>query len=286
MSADIQKEAVFDDRIIQSPPRYAVEKGALSLTNAPFNAIAATQSQQTFNIYVPSENVFVDRALRWSGTGYFQLSAVASVAFLNGVAPTAAADYITPILTYGSDVALAPLPLNYLCQTMTATINDTTSVINSQDVLMEVMRLTNYKKNLLQRTCPTMLDKYQWNGTGLRTVNDPMAGFAEAMNVDEQPNGAFSGFFWSDPTGRDLATLGTLDAASGSSRGSYTSGGVTVYFSNGVPVVVLGGTPATAAVTFPLFFGFRSTEKLVLSPFVFADDAEDDTGLFGLEVMA
>jgi hypothetical protein len=57
MSADIQKEAVFDDRIVQSRPRYAVEKGALSLTNAPFNAIAATQSQMTFNAYVPSENV-------------------------------------------------------------------------------------------------------------------------------------------------------------------------------------------------------------------------------------
>jgi len=282
MSADIQKESVFDDRIIQHPPRYAVEKGALSLTNAPFNAIAATQSQQTFNIYVPSENVFVDRALRWSGTAFMQLSATASAAFLNAASASAADDYLVPMLDYGSDVALAPLPLNYLCQTMSATINDTTTVINSQDVLMEVMRLTNYKKNLLQRTCPTMLDKYQWNGTGLRCVNDPMAGFSEAMNVDEQPNGAFSGFYWTDPTGRDLATLGTLDVPSGSLRGSYTSGGVTVYFSNGVPVVVLAGTPAAAAVTFPLFFAFRSTEKLVLSPFVFADDCEDDTGLFGL----
>ena len=282
MSADIQKEAVFDDRIIQSPPRYAVEKGALSLTNAPFNAIAATQSQQTFNIYVPSENVFVDRALRWSGTAYFQLTAAASVAWLNAQT----IDYAGPILDYGSDVALAPLPLNYLCQTMTATINDTTSVINSQDVLMEVMRLTNYKKNLLQRTCPTMLDKYQWNGTGLRTVNDPMAGFSEAMNVDEQPNGAFSGFFWTDPAGTDLATLGTVDAGTGQRTGSYTGpGGVVVSFANGVPVVV-GGPAATAPVNFPLYFGFRSTEKLVLSPFVFADDCEDDTGLFGLEVMA
>ena len=286
MSADIQKESVFDDRIIQSPPRYAVEKGALSLTNAPFNAIAATSSQQTFNIYVPSENVFVDRALRWSGTAYFSLLAVASADWLNGVAPTAAADYLTPILTYGTDIALAPLPLNYLCQTMTATINDTTAVINSQDVLMEVMRLTNYKKNLLQRTCPTMLDKYQWNGTGLRTVNDPMAGFAEAMNVDEQPNAAFSGFYWTDPNGVDLSSPSALgysvDAALGQSRGSYTVGGVTVHYANGIPVVVLAGTPAAAAVTYPLFFAFRSTEKLVLSPFVFADDCEDDTGLFGI----
>jgi len=286
MSADIQKEAIFDDRIIQSPPRYAVEKGALSLTNAPFNAIAATSSQQTFNIYVPSENVFVDRALRWSGTAFYGIQTLASQEWL-----AAGVDYLTPILTYGTDVSLTPLPLNYLCQTMTATINDTTSVINSQDVLMEVMRLTNYKKNLLQRTSPTMLDKYQWNGTGLRTINDPMAGFAEAMNVDEQPNGAFGGFFWTDQFGNNLALPGaqgyTVDAASGTTYGTYTAqnaAGVSVAVSyvNGVPCVNNGGVAPAAAIQFPLFFGFRSTEKLVLSPFVFADDCEDDTGLFGI----
>jgi len=277
MSADIQKESVFDDRIIQSKPRYAVEKGALSLTNAPFNAIASTSSQQTFNIYVPSENVFVDRAVRWSGTAYFQMSASLSATYVNS-----AVDFTTPIVSYGTDCALAPLPLNYLCQTMTATINDTTSVINSQDVLMEVMRLTNYKKNLLQRTCPTMLDKYQWNGTGLRCVNDPMAGFAEAMNVDEQPNGAFGGFFWTDPNGTPLSSLGLVDPLTGAREGSYTVGTTTVNFANGVPVIVKPVPAPTASTTYPLFFGFRSTEKLVLSPFVFADDCEDDTGLFGI----
>jgi hypothetical protein len=50
MSADIDKLAVFDGRIVQSRPKYAVEKGALSLTNAPFQAIAATTSQHTYNI--------------------------------------------------------------------------------------------------------------------------------------------------------------------------------------------------------------------------------------------
>ena len=65
MSADIEKLAVMDSRIVQSRPKFAVEKGALSLTNAPFNAIAATASQHTYNIYVPSENVFVDMKVLW-----------------------------------------------------------------------------------------------------------------------------------------------------------------------------------------------------------------------------
>jgi len=52
-TADIAKQAVFDQRIIQHPARYAVDKGALSLTNAPYNAIAASASQHTYNINVP-----------------------------------------------------------------------------------------------------------------------------------------------------------------------------------------------------------------------------------------
>lgn len=53
MSSDIEKLSVYDPRIIQKRPAYAVDKGALSVSNAPFNAISATASQCTFNIYVP-----------------------------------------------------------------------------------------------------------------------------------------------------------------------------------------------------------------------------------------
>jgi len=52
-TSDIQKLAVFDARIVQGAPRYAVEKGSLSLTNAPYNAISASSSQHTYNINVP-----------------------------------------------------------------------------------------------------------------------------------------------------------------------------------------------------------------------------------------
>jgi hypothetical protein len=256
MSADIQKEAVFDDRIVQSRPRYAVEKGALSLTNAPFNAIAATSSQMTFNVYVPSENVFVDRALRWSATGRFQMT-------VTPPAGVAAGDVIAVV---GKDFAVSSFPLNYLCQTMTATINDTTAVINSQDVLLEVLRLTDYKRNLLQRTCPTMLDKYQSNYLASGSVNDPMSGYSDAVNDDVVPNGSFLGFNFTDPNGTPL--VGTAAAA-------YA--GATYGMANGVPVY--DGASLGAQT---LYFSVTSTEKLVLSPFVFADDCESDTGLFGI----
>jgi hypothetical protein len=304
MSADIQKEAVFDDRIVQSRPRYAVEKGALSLTNAPFNSIAATASQQTFNIYVPSENVFVDRALRWSATGLFQMT----VALPSGATPTPATavsggstsatsytggtwtgaapspfnwtvpNYVSP----GVDFSLAPFPLNYLCQTTTATINDTTSVINSQDVLLEVMRLTDYKCNVSQRTCPTMLDRFQANylsaGVGNGTISSPINGYSEAMNTDETPNGCWGGFFFSRPDGSPLIGNGSYTDAS-------QTGSPTIYFRSGVPVVSsngAGGFWGSSGSPLILYWGFYSTEKITLSPFVFADDQEHDTGLFGI----
>jgi hypothetical protein len=263
MSADIVKESVFDDRIIQHRPRYAVEKGALSLTNAPFSAIAATSSQMTFNVYVPSENVFVDRALRWSASGYFSMTITAPTSGPGIVLPLAGDVVVAP----GRDFSLSPFPLNGLCQTMTATINDTTAVINTQDVLFEVLRLTDYKKNLLQRTCPTMLDKYQANYLGAGAVNSPIGGWDSAVNDDVVPNGAFTGLFFTTSTGVKL------ENTSGVSGQGWSWG------PNGIPVWTAN---ATSGQQLTLYFGFTSTEKLVLSPFVFADDQECDTGLFGI----
>jgi hypothetical protein len=294
MSADIQKEAVFDDRIVQSRPRYAVEKGALSLTNAPFNAIASTASQMTFNIYVPSENVFVDRALRWSATA--NLSFTATVPTTTAYATsTATALTSGPYASPGVDFSSCPFPLNYACQTMTATINDTTSVINSQDVLMEVMRMTNYKKNLLQRTCPTMMDKYQANYLGAPPsagINNPMNGFQEAMNVDEVPNGCWPGLYFTDSVGNRLVGNGFYMVPAGSVPPNPTATppvvgtGQQIWYVNGVPVVSQQ-TPVPAGGAAPLlaptlYVALTSTELLTLSPFVFANDQEHDTGLFGI----
>lgn len=59
----IIKVAVTDARLIQEEPAYAVQKGALSVSVAPFQAISASSSQMTFQVLVPSLNVFVDRKI-------------------------------------------------------------------------------------------------------------------------------------------------------------------------------------------------------------------------------
>jgi len=255
MSADIEKVSVFDDRIIQQKPRYAVEKGALSLTNSPFRALAATSSQQTYQIQVPSLNVFVDRAIEWTAQCFLQF--------------TATVDTVTagsPVVVFGRDCALAPFPLHSLVNTMTATINDTTTTINLNDVLYEVLRLTDYKKNRAQRTCPTYLDTYASYNDAYGTVNNPLSGYENAVDSGSVPNGAWGDIVFTNPAGVPLT-----------GSNGYTSGGVTVAVANGVPVMTASQTVV------PIFIRFTSTEKLVLSPFVFSDCHEWDTGIFGVQ---
>lgn len=261
MSADIEKLAVFDSRIVQTRPKYAVYKGALSLTNAPFNAISATPSQHTYNIYVPSENVYVERGVEWSSTVFLNFNVLLQSVPVLGES----------VVVAGRDWSLCAFPLNSLCSTLTATINDTTTVINSNDVLKEVLRLTDYKKNRLQRTCPTKLDTYQNYNDGFGSVNNPLAGYEYASEAAEMPNGAFYNVRYTSPSG---AVLGTASPA-------YA--GALYDAVNGQPVANAQTVAAQAAGTaIPIYIQFTSTEKLVLSPFVFAECHEWDTGLFGI----
>jgi hypothetical protein len=266
-TADIAKEAVFDGRIVQNPPRYAVDKGGLSLTNSPYNAISATSSQHTYNINVPSQNVFVDRAIDFS-TGV-------QVKFFVTVAGAPVVN--APVIVPGRDFALSSHPLHSLIGTMTATINDTSVTINTDTVLREVLRLTDYAKNRLSRTCPTQLDRYHYGGDAFDGVNNPGADFASQTAADERPNGAWF----------DLEFVNPNDGSSLAAVANYVNtGAVGVVAGSPANVTVISGIPvqsgAQAGSAYLVGIQFRCVEKLVLSPFIFADSAEWETGLFGI----
>ena len=269
MSSDIAKLAVYDSRIVQQQPAYAVEKGALSITNSPFSAISQSQSQHSYNVYVPSENVYVARDMDWSSTVNLRIDVQ--------LGDTALGQYPIgqPLLELGVDGSLAAFPLNSLCATITATINDTTTTINSQDVLTEIMRLTDYRGNRLQRTCPTMLDKYQQNADALNAQNDPMSGYTNASHDYAEPtNGSWNNVVFTTATGSPL--LPSVPFV------QYTdSYGNTVDVVNGIPVSTDQGAGVVNGI-YSVYLQFRTTEKLSLSPFIFANEHGEDTGLFGI----
>jgi len=257
MSADIEKLAVLDSRIVQSRPKFAVEKGALSLTNAPFNAIAATASQHTYNVYVPSENVFVDRKVLWSSTCYMTSTLTLSSLPTNG----------DSLIVPGRDFALAMLPLNSLCSTISATINDTTSVINSQDVMYPILRLADKKKNRLVRTAATQMDKFANYNDAYGCLGNPLQAYDGTVMYDNVNNGSLPQLVFTDSTGTPLGTA------------SPAFVGATYACVNGIPTFQ---SAVNNGLVHTIYFRWASTEPIVLSPFVFSDEYEWDTGLFGL----
>lgn len=279
---DIEKVAIFDDRIVQTRPKYGCEKGAVSLTNSPFNSISASASQMTYQIQVPSENVFVDRAIDWSSTCALQLTIT-----LAGAAPTT----LTPLLDIATDVALASFPLHTLVQTLSASINDTTVTMNTGDVLREVLRLTDNPKNRSLRTCPTALDTYANYNNASNAVNNPLGGFNVAGDTSQVPNGAYPNFYFTAPNGDPLTKLYLTqnwyvdpNNTTANNRIYFTAAGIPIY-------AVRVADPVTYDLafqyaTFPtptLYLAFNTSEKLILSPFIFSDVHEQEVGLFGLQ---
>jgi len=267
--SDIEKVAVFDDRIVQSKPKYGVDKGALSLTSSPFTAISANQSQQTYQIQVPSENVFLARDIDWTATCRLKLTA------------TWAEAPVGPLVAIGSQVALASFPLHRLVSTLSATINDTTTTINTSDVLNEVLRLADTKKNRALKTCPSYLDNYQNYPAAANTNNNPLGGYSLNQYNTAVPNGAFTGLCFTDSQGSPLVGDGTYVDP------NLTAPRNEIPYENGVPVydatVASNYQWAANNNSLTIYLQFTSTEKVVLSPFIFADSHESETGLFGIQ---
>jgi hypothetical protein len=263
--ADIEKLSVFDARIVQERPAFAVDKGALSLTNAPFLAIASTSSQMTFNIQVPSLNVFIDREFEWTTGMDIQFDVAI---------PSATATFGTPYVVFGRDVAFSPHPLHSVISTMTATINDAVATINTADILYEVARLTDYKVNRLQRTTPAMLDKYRIYDNAVGAINNPLASYFDGVDYDNIPNGAFWNVQFLSDTGNILTGTTTYNS-------STTGGTQTTNVVNGVPVLTNDGT-GQAFTSVRIYARITATEKLILSPFIFSEEHGDEVGLYGV----
>jgi hypothetical protein len=246
--ADISKYSVVDPRIVQQKPKYAVEKGALSVTNQTFSAIANSASQQTYQVQVPSENIFVDRAIDWVNKARVLVT-------LSYTSAPGAVVLVTP----GVDFSLAPFPMTQSVSTMQATINDQSLSINMVDVLPQVLRLADLAKTRMQRTCPTMLDRYYAVQSTATAPNSPVGDYSAAYSNDEVPNGAWGGLTFLTTTQGSGANV-TINA-------------------DGLPLAAAGQTSFTFVVE------FQTAEKLVLPPFIFSDEDELSTGLFGVQNM-
>ena len=264
MSAEVTKYSVYDPRIIQTKPKYAVEKGALSLTNVPFQAQTWDSSSVQFNVQVPSENVFVDRAVEWQATQVGKVEVVITAAAGKTIAAGSSLQGL---------IAPGAFPLHQSVSQMSATINDATVTVNTRDVLPQVLRLADLADARRQRTCPTMLDRYAYYPDSRVVRNTPLAQWDQTTSPSEVPNGGFNGFYYcSDAAGTPVPLSGSLAVA-----------GTGVTYKNGQPTLTAELTTGNVDATLIFYVAYRSVEKLLLPPFIFADQDELSTGLFGVQ---
>ena len=280
--SQISTFSVYDSRIVQESSAYAVYKGAESITNTPFQAISKNANQHTFTINVPSPNIFVERQMPWSSDCHLQFTVSVVVPAAGG-----ALTQNDPIISFGKDLCLAPFPLHTMVNGMQATINDCVVTMNTSEMLPEVLRLADFKKNINQRTCPSALDNYQNYNDAYGTVGSVLANYSEVGIHGIVPNGAYPRVWFCKPAGADVAILAQVGAD------SYLYVGRTVRSWNGIPVLASTATTdaagytgpvlsAAALLTIPIFIKFRSTENLVLSPLVFNEQKSNSIGLFGI----
>jgi hypothetical protein len=265
MATEVEKFSVYDPRIVQTKPKYAVEKGALSLTNVSFQAQTADLSSCQFNVQVPSENVFVDRAVQWQGKQVV-------VVTLSVTAPGANTNTIPAGTSLQGLVAPAAFPLHQSTSQMSATINDATVTVNTQDVLPQVLRLSDTRDARRMRSCPTMLDRYARYPDSRVVTNSPLQTWSETAESDSVPNGGFNGFYYATAT--DGAT--PVDVT----NPAQVVGNVTFVYGQPTLTAALAGGSSIAVV---LYVGISSVEKLLLPPFIFSDQYELSTGLFGVQ---
>lgn len=198
----IQKIAVYDARMQQDEPVYAVEKGALSVSVAPFASISASAAQMTFQVLVPSLNVFVDRKLQLSAGLNFTANLFYSGPRSNSMRAVLSAANASTWSTVGNTITLsAQVTLNGVGA---ATLQPGTNIYSSNPAAQLPAGLTvigqspaNPLVYILNQAVPTYVSPQAANTLLIESpwtfdVPDPIAGVQSHVVGDSGFSGAVS----------------------------------------------------------------------------------------------
>jgi hypothetical protein len=271
-SSYIEKVGVWDPRLVQEEPTYLVQKGALSNTVMPFQAISANTAQHTYQLQVPNLGVFTARDIRWRSGVFLTFnckyaglpdqgtvgSSVAGATIASVAAPAVTVGlpgkytYTSNLKTMclpGKDICLSMFPLQSLCTNMQISINDA-NVTTNGDTLREMLLLSNVPTVRKLRTTPTKFDVYAncradaGDGTSNYpgAINGNFQTFLEATEA-AVPNGAWPVTFYApvlttgDPAGVGPAFANVAAGQPLVGNGTYVDpgNGRTVRYMNGVP---------------------------------------------------
>jgi len=224
---------------------YAVKSGAASTTYQPFTASSNGNSVLVFSVQVPSENILVARDALVSTPMQFTL-------LISNVPIGESA------IEWGRTASLQAFPLASIMSTATATINNSTTSVNLQDVLPQILRLNNNRELFRHNgTCPSLPDQE----FGLYT---------DAAGANSSPLAAFSNKSYDG----DLTPRGAHPCVVQVDR---FVGGV---WTDGSPI-------STSAVTntWRVSVFTTTTEPLFVSPFIYGDPENNKQAMTGINNM-
>ena len=150
----VKKVTVFDDRLVQKSPVYAINRGCQDMKINVIPASSSNASNIQCLIQPPSYRTNVDKYISISTDifGYVNVRLAAAGGAVVGAT--------TPILVWGRDASPQAFPLHQGCvYNMDVEINDQKFQIDSDSINQFILRMMNSKKLAMERTCPNMLDK-------------------------------------------------------------------------------------------------------------------------------
>lgn len=285
----------FDSRVWQPKPKWVIEAGALSLSNAQFASLSATSGQCTFQVQVPSTAVYMDRLVNWTSTVSLQFNVTPQTAIQIKGADGTVQESFGAIITPGLDFALCPSPIHSLVTSLQAAIGDTQVTNNLAQTRELLSLLADSAANRNERTQPSYLDTFQNYYDAYGAVNNPLKAWESSTSQCTEENGSSPVQFWV-PGASAAAGSGGIQTYYVSQAGvasaappapPYDTVEIRPY---GIPTLI-ATTPAPVAPAalvgvaafYPVQMTFTSIEPLQLSPFIYQEIHERQTGLAQLQ---
>jgi hypothetical protein len=245
--ADVSTVLVKDSVIGDITPdlSYAIKSGASSKTFQSFVATSTSNSNLSWNVTVPSENVVIDReVLIQTGLSF--------TVRVNGCPADEKA------FDYGLLDSLQAFPLASLMTTLNAQINNTSVSINLQDVLPQLVTMTS--KRELQH----------WNGMTPCLRDQTYANYFDGVGTNANPLGSI------DNASYDEMLL---------PRGAHPVVCVIAQFEADNTYVSASPVCVTTGNYFLIAVQTIVCEPLFLSPFIYAHPEFNAQGLLGINNM-
>tara|TARA_B100000446_G_scaffold187248_1_gene215825 strand:+ start:6658 stop:8505 length:1848 start_codon:yes stop_codon:yes gene_type:complete len=254
--SSIEYLKTVDPKIVQNEPAFSINEGATEISNVPFTSTNASRSSLSYNVNAPSQNVFVDR----EATITTEVLRSVDVVITNTVDNPRPAS--GQVLKWGQNCALPAFPLQSQLQTSSVTINNATITENTKDIIYEKLRLTHNDYNTKRRTTPSMLDNYASYQESAQLKNSPLAGYDSIYSNDNIPNGSF-------PI--------TYTSANGTPLSDQT------FYRWDNDALWLLSPPVGNSFTRTIYYKYKVTEKILLSPFIWAEiEGKNNVDLYGI----